>query len=361
MQDDFSLGAYNYTLPENNIAQHPTDKREQSRLMVLHTTDGTREHRVFSDINDIIPAGDILVVNDTKVFPARLFGQKQTGGKVEIFLLELPIPSEQEKTTAKRRASATALLRSSKKPKVGSSITITKDLSIEIVKHFDGGKAQIELHYPANCQLTELLRTCGQIPLPPYIERRQGTTHADRERYQTVYARQEGAVAAPTAGLHFTDQLLQKLMKKGVELAKITLHVGYGTFAPVRVDSIEEHSIHEEYLEITKENAEKINSVKRRGGKVWAVGTTSVRALEFAANATSRVHPVTGWCDLYIVPGYSFRIIDNLITNFHLPQSSLLFLVSALCGRETLLESYEEAIERGYRFYSYGDAMVILP
>jgi S-adenosylmethionine:tRNA ribosyltransferase-isomerase len=360
MQDDFSLESYNYILPEQNIAQHPAEKREHSKLLVLNRKNKTREHKVFSDIIDMIPPGDILVVNDTKVFPARLHGRKSTGGKVEIFLLELPIPSDLSDTNdTTHSAKATALLKSSKKPKPDSILTITDQLHCKIIENLDGGKALVEMQYPANFNLTELLNDCGQIPLPPYIMRNQGSTDQDRDRYQTVYARQEGAVAAPTAGLHFTEELLQKLESKGVSTAKVTLHVGYGTFAPVRVDDIEEHSIHEEYLHISGDNAQKINDIKREGGKVWAVGTTTVRALEYSADETAPVHPVSGWCDLYIIPGFNFKVIDNLITNFHLPQSSLLFLVSALCGRQTLLESYEEAIEKDYRFYSYGDAMVI--
>ncbi len=361
MQDDFSLNAYSYELPEDNIAQHPADKRDNSKLLVLRRQNCSFEHKQFKDIIDLIPAGDILVVNDTKVFPARLHGKKTTGGKVEIFLLELPIPSDHHVTgTEPKTASAKALIKSSKKPRVGSTIVINAALSCTIMEHLDGGKALIELEYPPKLSLTELLSDCGHIPLPPYIERSQGTTSEDQKRYQTVYAKEEGAVAAPTAGLHFTDTLLDHLHSKGVQLAKITLHVGYGTFAPVRTEHIEKHHIHEEYVHISKKNARKINEVKINGGKVWAVGTTTVRALEFASDENGQVLSSRSWCDLYIVPGYQFKVIDHLITNFHLPQSSLLFLVSALCSRTTLLDSYQEAISKGYRFYSYGDAMAII-
>ncbi len=361
MQHDFSLGAYNYELPEENIAQHPADKRDTSRLLTLHRQHDTIGHRAFKDIVDLIPAGDILVVNDTRVFPARLLGKKTTGGKVEVFLLELPsLEKRVAKVSGWKTATATALIKSSKKPRLGSRVLINENLSCTILEQLDGGKAVVELHYKPSLALTEILAKCGQIPLPPYIERRHGTTGEDKKRYQTVYADRPGAVAAPTAGLHFTNSLLEKLQSQGVQLAKITLHVGYGTFSPVRTEHIEDHVIHEEYVHIPRDSAEKINSVRKQGGKVWAVGTTTVRALEYSADGEGRVQPTRSWCDLYIVPGYRFKVIDNLITNFHLPQSSLLFLVSALCGRKTLLNCYEEAIKKGYRFYSYGDAMAIL-
>ncbi len=360
MQDDFSLEAYDYELPEENIAQHPADRRDHSRLLIMHRQEGKVEHNVFKDIVDLIPAGDIVVVNDTKVFPARLLGKKTTGGKAEVFLLELPTLKKEITKSGWQTATSTALIKSSKKPKPNSTLLINRNLSCTILKNLEGGKALIELHYSPPLALTEILADCGQIPLPPYIERSQGTTSEDKHRYQTVYADRPGAVAAPTAGLHFTDSLMETLQSKGVHLARITLHVGYGTFAPVRTEQIQEHVIHEEYMHISKESAKKINSVREGGGKVWAIGTTTVRALEASADEKGRLQSNRGWCDLYIVPGYRFRIIDNLVTNFHLPQSSLLFLVSALCGRRRLLNSYQEAIARGYRFYSYGDAMAII-
>ncbi len=360
MQDDFSLDSYEYNLPQENIAQHPTDRRDHSRLLLLHQTKGKITHKIFKDIVDTIPAGDIVVVNDTRVFPARLLGHKITGGKAEVFLLELPTLLNKQTNAGREIATSMALIKSSKKPLPGSSLVINEKLSCLIVANHEGGKASIELHSSPEHDLTEILAECGQIPLPPYIERNEGTTQNDKQRYQTVYADQPGAVAAPTAGLHFTDTLMGQLQSRGVKLASITLHVGYGTFAPVRTEKIKDHVIHEEYMHISRDTADKINSVRENGGKVWAVGTTTVRALEASSSESGLIQHAKGWCDLYIVPGYTFKVVNNLITNFHLPQSSLLFLVSALCGRKRLLDCYREAIKQGYRFYSYGDAMAII-
>ncbi len=359
MQQDFSLHSYDYTLPPENIAQHPADARENSRLLILHREDGRREHARFHQIIDLLNPGDLLVVNNTKVFPARLLGHKESGGKVEVFLLSYPLAVEDEGDV--KRASATALVKSSKRPKPGSRLLLGSDLSASVMELLDNGKVRIELHYPGNKELTTLLEDHGQVPLPPYISRNEGSTEEDRKRYQTVYAHKPGAVAAPTAGLHFSEELLQAIAQKGIDTAHITLHVGHGTFAPVRCEEIREHRIHEEYVSVSKEDADKINKVRANGGKIWAVGTTTVRTLEFMADQNGMVQPGDGWCRLYIVPGFQFKVVDNLITNFHLPQSSLLFLVAALCGRQTLLDTYQEAIEQGYRFYSYGDAMVICP
>jgi len=234
------------------------------------------------------------------------------------------------------------------------------DLSCTILEQLTEGRLKIALHYDRQKGLARILEDHGRIPLPPYIARDKGSTAEDSKRYQTVYASQPGAVAAPTAGLHFSEDLLEKIRKKGVSIARITLHVGFGTFAPVRTEAIRDHSIHKEYIHISKENTEAINVARQGGGKIWAVGTTTVRALEFAGDEAGRVKPTDGWCDLYIMPGYHFKVVDNLITNFHLPRSSLLFLVSALCGRERLLDCYRQAIAQGYRFYSYGDAMAIM-
>jgi S-adenosylmethionine:tRNA ribosyltransferase-isomerase len=355
MQQDFTLKAYDFPLPPENIAQHPADRREDSRLFVLHRKTDVREHRHFADIIDLLQRGDLLVINDTKVFPARLLGRKDTGGKAEVFLLSYPLLSE-----TSGEMSATALIKSSKPPRPGSVITINDDLSCTILEQLGEGRVSIALHYDRKNELTDILKKHGQIPLPPYIERANGSTEEDSNRYQTVYASQPGAVAAPTAGLHFSETLLEEISRKGVSIARITLHVGYGTFAPVRTEAIRDHTIHKEYVHISQENAETINRVRQGGGRIWAVGTTTVRALEFAGNEQGNVQPTDGWCDLYIMPGYRFKVVDNLITNFHLPQSSLLFLVSAFCGRERLLECYRQAIAQGYRFYSYGDAMAIM-
>jgi S-adenosylmethionine:tRNA ribosyltransferase-isomerase len=361
MQQDFNLRSYDYHLPQKNIAQHPVDRRDASRLLVLHHPEGRIEHRRFADIIDLVAENDMLVINDTRVFPARLTGIKQTGGKIEVFLLEFPEENENIfGSSVWSTATATALLKASKRPRPNSIITIGEALTCRVLELFEDGKARIQLRYKRGEDLAVILAEYGQIPLPPYIERNNGTTSEDRDRYQTVYADRPGAVAAPTAGLHFTDTLLQALSEKGIAFGRITLHVGYGTFAPVRTEQIQEHNIHQEYVIIPPETAEKINATRKNGGRIWAIGTTTVRAIEFAADDTGQVRPTEDWCSLYIVPGYRFKVIDNLITNFHLPCSSLMFLVSALCGRETLLACYREAIEKEYRFYSYGDAMAII-
>ncbi|MDJ0623268.1 MAG: tRNA preQ1(34) S-adenosylmethionine ribosyltransferase-isomerase QueA [Desulfocapsaceae bacterium] len=361
MQDDLSLESYDYDLPQKSIAQYPSTTRDISKLLVLNRQNGTIEHRQFYDIIDYLNKNDILVINDTKVFPARLHGKKSSGGKVEIFLLQFPVEKILDPSNESvRRAEALALIKSSRRPAPGMKIYISPQLSCSLIEDLDNGRAMIELEYNVQDDLIEILNRCGSTPLPPYIERADGTSENDRERYQTVYAQHPGAVAAPTAGLHFTREILDTLSSRGIEIASITLHVGYGTFAPVRSAEITKHAIHEEYVAISAETAAKINSARKKGGRVWAVGTTTVRTLEFAAQDDGRIHACNGWCDLYIVPGYEFKVIDKLITNFHLPKSSLLFLVSALCGRKTLLNCYEEAIARDYRFYSYGDAMAII-
>ncbi len=355
MQDDFSLEAYDYDLPQKNIAQRPAEKRDESRLLVLDRRSGEIKHRQFSQIVEYFNKGDILVMNDTKVFPARLFGKKTTGGKAEVFLLEFP-RLKPDSTGAR----VFALVKSSKRPKIDSEIYISNLLRCRIVEHHENGKVLLDLFWQKGVDLATILSNCGTVPLPPYIERNSGVYPEDRERYQTVYAKEPGAVAAPTAGLHFTDDLLLRLREKGVQTASLTLHVGYGTFAPVRSEAIRDHKIHQEYISLSGKTAEQVNKTKKDGGKVWAIGTTSVRTLEFCCDGKGELGEKKGWCDLYIYPGYRFKVIDNLITNFHLPRSSLLFLVSALCGRKTLLHCYHEAIARDYRFYSYGDAMAIV-
>jgi S-adenosylmethionine:tRNA ribosyltransferase-isomerase len=357
MQQEFSLQAYNYTLPPENIAQHPADARENSRLLILGRENGKQEHGHFHQIIDLLNPGDLLVVNNTRVFPARLHGRKESGGKVEVFLLSYPV--EKETATQEKRAEVTTLIKSSKRPKPGSLLFLGPDLTARVLELLDGGKVTIELSYSSSKDLSTILEECGQVPLPPYISRKDGTTEDDRKRYQTVYAQTPGAVAAPTAGLHFSEKLLQAIQDKGVDFTQITLHVGHGTFAPVRCEDIREHTIHQEYVSVSQASADKINAVRKAGGKIWAVGTTTVRTLEFMADKDGRLQAGNNWCGLYIMPGYEFKVVDNLITNFHLPESSLLFLVSALCGRETLMTTYREAIKKGYRFYSYGDAMAV--
>lgn len=361
MQDDLILQAYDYNLPEKNIAQHPADRRDQSRLLVLDQKTGCIEHLLFSDIKQFIEKGDVLVINDTRVFPARLFGRKETGGKAEVFLLDYPRPIKADSPDpAYLHYSCEALVKSSRKPQPGSKIIINEGCHCRLLQNSGRGKWSIVLSIPSASELDDVLAMSGNIPLPPYISRCHGTSAEDATRYQTVYAAQMGAVAAPTAGLHFTHDLLNDLRLKGVKIAPITLHVGYGTFSPVETDDITKHIIHREHIEIPQESADIVNSVKAAGGKVWAVGTTSVRALEFSIDERGMVVPVNGWCDLYITPGFKYRAIDNLITNFHLPQSSLMFLVAALCGREQLLDCYHTAVNHDYRFYSYGDAMAII-
>ena len=355
-KEDLSLSSYNYHLPEQLIAQHPTEKRDNSRLMVVHTDNNVSEHFHFSDIGRFIGKEDMLVVNNTRVFPARLLGSKETGGKAEVFLLEFPVVVDQNSGSAVTNG----LIKSSKRPKKGSRITINEMLSCTVEEDLEGGKVRLRLHYDQAIGLAETLQGSGQVPLPPYISRKNGCTAEDVLRYQTVYASEPGAVAAPTAGLHFTDELLMSITNQGTLFGQVTLHVGYGTFAPVREADITRHQIHREYLSIPQETVDKIALTKKRGGKIWAVGTTTVRALEYGATKAGHLEAIEDWCDLYIYPGFQFKVIDNLITNFHLPDSSLMFLVSALCGRETLLDCYKTAIKERYRFFSYGDAMAII-
>jgi S-adenosylmethionine:tRNA ribosyltransferase-isomerase len=349
--DDLLLSSYRYHLPSARIAQYPADRRDQSRLLMLEATSGQIEHGHFADLSRLIGADDVLVMNDTRVFPARLLGQKASGGKAEVFLLELP------QVVSPGEAVATALVKSSKRPKKGSEIFVNDDLRSVVEEDLADGKMRLRLLFPPEKTLTHLLEACGQIPLPPYINR-DVQQPDDRERYQTVYAEKLGAVAAPTAGLHFTAELLAALRARGCRIAHLTLHVGYGTFQPVRCENILEHAIHAEYIEVPAACVEAIGAVRKKKGKVWAVGTTTTRALEFAARS-GQLQASSGWCDLFIYPGFQFRVVDNLITNFHLPETSLMFLVAALCGRERLLACYEAAIREGYRFYSYGDAMAI--
>ncbi|MBT8344860.1 MAG: tRNA preQ1(34) S-adenosylmethionine ribosyltransferase-isomerase QueA [Desulfofustis sp.] len=361
MQDDLKLAAYHYDLPEKNIAQFPADKRDHSRLLALNRRTGVIEHLHFHQITGLFNPGDLLVLNDTRVFPARLHGRKESGGRVEVFLLGYPVSvglaAADSRSTHFR---CEALIKSSRPPKEGSVIQITPQGSCVMLEDRARGRWLVELIANPPASLESLLDASGEVPLPPYIKREAGSADSDRQRYQTVYANQPGAIAAPTAGLHFTKDLIAKLEAEGVRTAPVTLHVGYGTFAPVQENDISKHRIHREYIEISESTVEMVNKTKDAGAKIWAVGTTTVRALESSVDQDQRLLPVRDWCDLYITPGFTFRVIDNLITNFHLPESSLLFLVAALCGRETLLASYREAIARDYRFYSYGDAMVII-
>ncbi len=362
MNDDFSLSSYDFELPEEHIAQYPAEQRDQSRLLILED-DNRLTHARFPAILDLLNPGDLLVRNNTKVFPARLIGKKASGGRIEILFLEYPGDKQKHSDSdGWTNAECTVLLKSSKRPKPGTLLKFSSEMEAVVKKLLPDGKVEIELRYKTDNDksLDDILAECGQIPLPPYIHRPEGTTAEDTIRYQTCYAQDTGSVAAPTAGLHFTPELDNAIRNKGVDCCHLTLHVGFGTFAPVRVDNIKKHNIHEESVEIKPETAARINAVKAAGGRIWAVGTTTVRTLEFAADDSGMVRPVCGPCDLFIYPGHRFRIVDNLITNFHLPRSSLLFLVSAMVGRKPLLNAYREAIKHGYRFFSYGDAMAIV-
>lgn len=356
------LADYDYDLPADRIAQVPAPERDRSRLLVLDLTAQHLAHRTFADILDFLRADDLLVVNTTKVFPARLLGHKETGGKAELFLLSFPRSQPNPIHGDWQEAAAPALIKSSKRSKIGSLIHLSDQLRARIDNLLPDGKAEVTLQFRLKEEQTleQILEDHGQMPLPPYISRPEGAIDDDLNRYQTRYAHQIGSVAAPTAGLHFSDELLEKVRAKGVEIATIVLHVGYGTFAPVRAQDIRDHVIHREAFTISQETAAAIQRTKRQGGRIWAVGTTTVRTLEFAADPKGHIRPGDGECDLFIYPGYQFRVVDNLITNFHLPKSSLLFLVSALAGRQRILDAYRQAIENGYRFFSYGDAMAII-
>lgn len=357
----YQLDAYDYPLPPERIAQFPEPERDQSKLLIL-SPDEQPAHGLFTDILGYLRPSDLLVINTTKVFPARLLGQKATGGKVELFLLHFPRPQAAlNRNGAWLEAQAMALIKSSKRPKEGSQLLFSDRLRARVERLDEDGKALVTLLYHPlpDESLEKILSRHGQVPLPPYISRPQGSSSEDHTRYQTRYARQTGSVAAPTAGLHFSDELLGAIRQRGVNMAEIVLHVGYGTFAPVRADDIRAHRIHREWVEVNQETVDKVHQTKAAGGRIWAVGTTTVRTLEFAASS-GILQPTAAECDLFIYPGYRFRVVDNLITNFHLPKSSLLFLVSALAGRERILAAYQEAITRQYRFFSYGDAMAIL-
>lgn len=344
------ISEYDYDLPEGLIAQMPADKRDNSRMLVLDVENQTIEHKHFFDIVDYIDENSILVLNNTKVLPARLYGTKETGAKIEVFLLE-----------PKKDNFWSALIKPSKRIKPETIITISEELSVKPVKRLeDDGEWLVELIYQG--ELFDILHRVGKIPLPPYIERKLSTDELenfDKERYQTVYAKDEGSVAAPTAGLHFTKEILQKLKDKGVEIVYVTLNVGLGTFRPVKCERVEDHKMHSETFEITQDTADKINKAKAQGKKLIAVGTTTVRTLETAYQKYGCIKSCHDHSELFIYPPYEFKVVDNLITNFHLPKSTLLMLVSALAGKEFIFKAYKEAILNKYRFFSYGDCMYI--
>ena len=334
-----------YDLPEELIAQDPLEDRSSSRLLVLDKETGATSHHIFKEITGYLKEGDCLVINDTKVIPARLYGHKEeTGAVIEILLL-------------KRRENDIweCLVKPGKKARPGAKITFGDGiLKGEIIDVVDEGNRLIQFHYEGIFE--EILDQLGEMPLPPYI------THKlkDKNRYQTVYAKNEGSAAAPTAGLHFTKELLEQVKAKGVNIAHVTLHVGLGTFRPVKVDDVEQHHMHSEFYIVEEDQAKLINDTKKNGGRVIAVGTTSCRTLESATGEDGVLKSGSGWTEIFIYPGYKFKMIDGLITNFHLPESTLVMLVSALAGKENILHAYEVAVQEKYRFFSFGDAMLIL-
>lgn len=344
---------FDYYLPESLIAQTPLENRTASRLLTLNKRTGEIGHYGFEQLESFLQAGDVLVLNDTRVVPARLFGVKaDTGAKAEVLLLKqlegdaweaLVRPGKRLKTGAKIHFGATEAGSAGNEPVLTATVESEGEMGTRVLRFSYKGI------------FNEILDRLGSMPLPPYIKEQL----PDRERYQTVYAKHQGSAAAPTAGLHFTEEYLHRLEQKGIQLAYVTLHVGLGTFRPVSVDTIEEHEMHEEYYEVSPEAAGIIRQAKARGGRVIAVGTTSARTLETAAREDGTIEAGSGWTGIFIYPGYDFKIVDALLTNFHLPKSTLLMLISALAGRERVLEAYKEAVERKYRFFSFGDAMFI--
>ena len=350
MDNDRLLSSYDYHLPAELIAQNPVIPRDSSRLLVVNS-DNTIEHKIFNQLPDLLNSGDLLLLNDTKVIPARMYGKKSTGAEVEVLLVE-----------EKSHNCWLSLVKPGKRFTLGSKIYFGDPdnaflCATVIEKDEATGGRLLQFEVPESTNFWALLEQIGHIPFPPYVTDSQ----AQDEQYQTIYAENNGAIAAPTAGLHFTDNVFAQLKAKGVNLGKVTLHVGIGTFRPVEIDNITDHQMHQEWINIDEDTIAKIKATKEAGNKVIAVGTTVVRTLEGAYKAMGKLAPFAGKTDLFIYPGYEYKVVDGLITNFHLPKSSLLMLVSALIGRERLIEIYQEAIELNYRFYSFGDAMFIKP
>ncbi|EQF23535.1 tRNA ribosyltransferase-isomerase [Clostridioides difficile CD160] len=335
---------FKFDLPQELIAQVPIEDRASSRLMVLDKETGNVEHKVFRDVIEYLNPGDCLVLNNTRVIPARLIGEKlETGGKIEFLLLK-----RTEEDTWQ------ALVKPGKRAKVGTKFSFGNGKLIgEVVDLSDEGSRIIKFHYDGIFE--EILDELGNMPLPPYITARLD----EKERYQTVYSKHNGSAAAPTAGLHFTEELLNKIKEKGVDIAFVTLHVGLGTFRPVKVDDVLNHKMHSEYYMVSQEAADKINRAKESGNNVICVGTTSCRTIESACNENGKMEETSGWTEIFIYPGYKFKVLDKLITNFHLPESTLIMLVSAICGKDNVLNAYNEAVKERYRFFSFGDAMII--
>ena len=345
---ELSTHDFYYDLPEELIAQSPSDERDGCRLMVLDKNRGDVEHKIFRDIIDYLNPEDMLVVNSSKVIPARLLGKTdKTGGDMELLLLKMLDTGEWE-----------TLVRPGKRAKVGATFDFSGILRAEVTGIVDGGNRTVKFSYDTEKykNIYEVLDVIGNMPLPPYITKK----HENKEDYQTVYAKEEGSAAAPTAGLHFTDALLARIKEKGVGYGEVTLHVGLGTFRPVKAEKIADHEMHGEYFHISKEVADEINERRARGGRIIAVGTTSCRVLESASTDDGKLHPMNAETAIFIYPGYKFKAIDALITNFHLPESTLIMLVSALAGKENVMKAYETAVNERYRFFSFGDAMLIV-
>ncbi len=352
----YHLSDYDYDLPETFIAQHPQKPRDHSRLLLLDRKKNQISHHRFYEIYDLLDDADILVVNNTEVIPARLVGKKETGGRAEVLILN-NAGWPQSKTSAIGMV-CDCLVRASKRPKAGTRIRFDQGLKGEIIECRND---IFRIRFTCRGDFEDTLYQIGKVPLPPYIKRSENEiTVNDRTSYQTVYASQKGAIAAPTAGLHFTEALFDKIETKGVKIAPVTLHVGYGTFLPIRSKDIRRHRMQAEWFSISQTAADLINQSKKDGNRIIAVGTTCVRALESVSDDQGAVAAGSGSCDLFIFPGYRFKVIDAMITNFHLPKSTLMMLASAFAGRENILNAYREAIEQKYRFYSYGDAMMIL-
>lgn len=334
---------FDYNLPEELIAQHPADKRDFSRLMVVDRKTGQREDKHFYDIIDYLNEGDLLVMNDTRVIPARLFGHREEKEEeIEVFLIENIEDDKWE-----------VLVRPGKKMKIGTKCIFSDELSLEVIDIKEDGNRVIEFFYDGIFQ--EILDRLGNMPLPPYIKEKL----KDKERYQTVYSKNPGSVAAPTAGLHFTKELLKKIEEKGVKLAYITLNVGLGTFRPVKVDDVKNHKMHSEFYQISKETADLINKTKKNNRRIISTGTTTTRTLESVYKKNGQIKEDSGWTDIFIYPGFEFNVIDCQITNFHLPKSTLIMLVSALASKEIILDAYKDAVDKKYRFFSFGDAMFL--
>jgi len=351
----YSISDYDYDLPGELIAQDPVRQRDRSRLLVLERRTGAVSHRIFADLVDLLTPNDILVVNNTAVIPGRVQGRKASGGRVEILVLDYA-------GGVRKNGNFTVqcLVKASKPPKAGTELTVGPHAKATVLAGAEG-LYRLRFAIPAGHTFDDFLQQYGTVPLPPYIQREAGEcSDSDRRRYQTVYAQRRGAVAAPTAGLHFTPALLQALRGKGVRVVPITLHVGYGTFVPVRVEDIRRHRMHSERFVVPEASARTINRAVEAGKRVIAVGTTCVRTLEFFTDPRGVLKSGQGDCDLFIYPGYRFRTVGGMITNFHLPRSTLLMLVSAFAGRNNVLSAYREAVRQQYRFYSYGDAMLIV-